>query len=245
MRSGSTILTGGVLALTLALTGCGGSDGGNGGNNGDGAADQASAAGAGATARLERPAQNQNKPAATQPATDRTRPVSSPTTNAGDAKTSAGNDKDSGDGDGDDDEQQKPKVDEVIKITGDDQMKYNIDAFTVKPGAKVRIELKHTGKMPRAAMGHNVVIVKQKVKPVPFAGQCVANGGNLNNGYLPKKKKIMKQVVAHTKLIGGGEKTSVTFTVPDKTGKYPFLCTFPAHTAPGMKGTMKVKSSSE
>ncbi|MFX5012842.1 azurin, partial [Acinetobacter baumannii] len=50
------------------------------------------------------------------------------------------------------------------------------------------------------------------------------------------------RVIAHTKLIGSGEKDSVTFDVSKlKEGEqYMFFCTFPGHSAL-MKGTLTLK----
>jgi len=41
------------------------------------------------------------------------------------------------------------------------------------------------------------------------------------------------RVLAHTKTIGGGETTSVTFrtSILKKGGAYEYLCTFPGHNA--------------
>ena len=38
-------------------------------------------------------------------------------------------------------------------------------------------------------------------------------------------------VLAHTKLLGGGETDTVEFSAPAQAGEYPFLCTFPGHVA--------------
>ncbi|MDT4872980.1 Azurin [compost metagenome] len=50
------------------------------------------------------------------------------------------------------------------------------------------------------------------------------------------------RVIAHTKIIGSGEKDSVTFDVAKlKAGEqYAFFCSFPGHSAM-MKGTLEVK----
>ena len=42
-------------------------------------------------------------------------------------------------------------------------------------------------------------------------------------------------------MAGPGETVDVTFKVPAKAGSYPFTCTFPGHSAAGMKGTLVVK----
>lgn len=124
----------------------------------------------------------------------------------------------------------------VVHITGDDQMQYNITQFTVKAGQKVRIELEHVGQMQRAAMGHNVVVTEQGTNVMQFAMQ--AGSAGLDNGYLAESQ--MDKVIAHTEMLGGGETDSVTFTAPEQTGDYPYLCTFPAHYTQ-MQGTMAVE----
>ena len=58
-----------------------------------------------------------------------------------------------------------------------------------------------------------------------------------DNNYLPKDDP---RVLAHTKLVGGGESTSVTFKTDGLAGKdLTFFCSFPGHFAM-MKGTFKV-----
>ena len=38
-------------------------------------------------------------------------------------------------------------------------MTYNMTAFTVKSGETVKLTLKHVGSLPKAVMGHNVVVL--------------------------------------------------------------------------------------
>lgn len=49
-----------------------------------------------------------------------------------------------------------------------------------------------------------------------------------------------ERVVAHTKVIGGGESTAVTFATATLAagGDYAFFCSFPGHWAV-MKGTLR------
>jgi len=125
----------------------------------------------------------------------------------------------------------------VIRITGNDQMQYNIEQFTVPAGAKLTLTLEHVGDMSINAMGHNVVITEQGTNPIQFGAKCQLNG-TVKNDYLPKS--VQDTVIAYTELLGGGEKDQITFKVPEDTGKYPFVCTFPAHAAT-MNGEMVVK----
>ena len=126
----------------------------------------------------------------------------------------------------------------IVRITGDDAMRYNINQFTLKAGEKVRLVFKHTGRLAASVMGHNVVILKLGEDPQAFATQVPTSGGNASNDYLPPS--FMDRVLVHTKLIGGGQQTTVEFTAPDP-GEYPFLCTFPGHFAM-MNGKMIVEA---
>lgn len=109
-----------------------------------------------------------------------------------------------------------------ITIEGSDQMKYNLTQLKAKAGQKVMLHLKHTGKMPIQAMGHNWVLLQKDTDITTFAN--LASRAQ-SNGYVPVGSK---SVIAATKLIGGGQETSITFTAPAK-GTYDFICSFPGH----------------
>jgi azurin len=122
-------------------------------------------------------------------------------------------------------------------IEGNDAMQYNVGSIVVPASCgKFTITLKHTGKMPVAAMGHNVVIAK--VADV----QAVAADGVAAGVAASHIKTGDARVIAHTRLVGGGESASVTFpTSKIKTGgPYEFFCSFPGHVAM-MKGSIAVQ----
>lgn len=124
----------------------------------------------------------------------------------------------------------------TIHITGNDQMKYDRTAFTVQPGQKVKLTLKNVGKMPIAAMGHNLVVLKKGEDYKEFATEAAK--GSLENNYLPEA--MMSKVIAHTRVLGPGEEQTIEFTAPTETGNYTYVCTFPGHFAL-MHGIMTVK----
>lgn len=117
----------------------------------------------------------------------------------------------------------------VVLMAGDD-MKFNAKEVQVKANMPIELTLKHTGKMPLKAMGHNVVILKPEAVVPDFANE--ANAAK-DSDYIPATQKDL--IVAHTKMLGGGESDVITFTF-DKPGTYPFLCSFPGHS-----GIMKGK----
>ena len=125
----------------------------------------------------------------------------------------------------------------TIDLKGDDLMKFDKTAVTVSSKCpKITINLEHTGKLPATAMGHNVVIAGTDV--VAAVAQDGMNAG-IDASYV---KPGDTRVVAFTKVVGGGEKTSVTFEGSKLTagGKYTFFCSFPGHYAI-MKGELVVQ----
>ncbi len=122
-------------------------------------------------------------------------------------------------------------VDNVAQITinGDDKMKFDTDEIKVKAGQMVKLTLVHVGKLPKEAMGHNWVLLKAGVDLSGFAADAMKAK---ESDYIPTSKEV--DVIAHTKLIGGGESTTIEFEAP-APGTYEFLCSFPGHSGM-MKG---------
>jgi azurin len=120
-----------------------------------------------------------------------------------------------------------------LQISGNDLMQFDKKDLTVPSGcSEIQVTLTHTGKLPASALGHNWVLVKSSDLT------AVANAGaaaGLANNYLEPGDP---RVIAATKVIGGGESTSVRFPVSKlvKGGSYMYLCTFPGHNAL-MRGT--------
>lgn len=126
-----------------------------------------------------------------------------------------------------------------VEISGNDVMQYDKKELAVPATCReITVTLRHAGKQPREAMGHDWVLVKTAdLAAVAQAGI----GAGLANNYLARGDK---RVLAHTSVIGGGETTSVTFSgaLLTKGGDYSYLCTFPGHSAL-MHGKFKFASS--
>ena len=63
-----------------------------------------------------------------------------------------------------------------IVITGNDTMQFDLKAFEVKAGEKVSLTLKNTGKLPKIAMGHNLVLLKKGVSAIAFGQKAMGAG---------------------------------------------------------------------
>ncbi|EOB46694.1 TPA: azurin [Neisseria meningitidis] len=111
-------------------------------------------------------------------------------------------------------------------VESNDNMQFNTKDIQVSKACKeFTITLKHTGTQPKASMGHNLVIAKAE----DMDGVFKDGVGAADTDYV---KPDDARVVAHTKLIGGGEESSLTLD-PAKLadGEYKFACTFPGHGA--------------
>jgi azurin len=120
-----------------------------------------------------------------------------------------------------------------VTITSNDGMRFDVRKINVSSGQKVRLTLTHTGKLDKRIMGHNVVFLKNGVKPSAFAVKAAAAR---DNDYIPEETT---EVIAHTKMIGGGETTVIEFIAPE-AGTYNYICSFPGHYAM-MKGKLIVE----
>ncbi len=123
-----------------------------------------------------------------------------------------------------------------VTIESNDAMQYNMSEMVVDKSCKqFTVHLKHVGKLPKTAMGHNWVLTKDADKT------AVATEGMSAGPAQDYVKAGDARVIAHTKVIGGGESDSVTFDVSKLTAgeAYAYFCSFPGHWAV-MKGTLKL-----
>ena len=112
-----------------------------------------------------------------------------------------------------------------INIAGNDLMQYDTKEIKVPAGSKVRLTLTHSGQLAKAAMGHNFVLLSQGTVLEDFATSAMQA---TDSDYIPAGSE--EAVIAHTKLLGGGESDTIEFDAP-AAGTYDFLCTFPGHFA--------------
>ncbi|MDZ7805645.1 MAG: plastocyanin/azurin family copper-binding protein [Gracilimonas sp.] len=148
----------------------------------------------------------------------------------------------------------------TIDIIGIDQMKYVVkeegemigtantmeasngetylllESIDASPGEQLRIRLKTVSNLPAAGMAHNWILLKMGVDPATFAQEALAAKAN---DYIPESRT--NDIIAETGLAAAGETVEVTFTVPQETGNYDYLCSFPGHFAAGMKGVLNVQ----
>lgn len=128
----------------------------------------------------------------------------------------------------------QPETSNSQTLEGNDQMQYDKTELRVKAGQPITLVFKHTGKMEKTAMGHNFVVLKQGTDLNAFAQKAMTAK---DSDYIPKSESA--SVIAHTKLIGGGESDTIEFTIAEK-GTYDYICSFPGHFSM-MKGKLIVE----
>ena len=124
-----------------------------------------------------------------------------------------------------------------VTVDSTDQMSFNTKAIEIDKSCKTfTVELTHSGSLPKNVMGHNWVLSKT-ADMAGIATDGMAAG--IDKNYL---KEGDTRVIAHTKIIGAGEKDSVTFDVSKLTAgeSYQFFCSFPGHNSM-MKGAVVLK----
>ena len=124
-----------------------------------------------------------------------------------------------------------------VTVDSTDQMTFNTKAIEIDKSCKTfTVELTHSGSLPKNVMGHNWVLSKE-ADMQPIATDGLSAG--IDKNYL---KEGDTRVIAHTKVIGAGEKDSLTIDVSklNAAEKYGFFCSFPGHISM-MKGTVTLK----
>jgi azurin len=124
----------------------------------------------------------------------------------------------------------------ATQVEANDMMQFDVGSIAIPASCTTfRITLKHVGKLPVTVMGHDLVIARAAdMQAIATDGIAAGAAGN----YL---KPGDARVIAHTKLVGGGQSDTVSVPVGKlkNGGPYEFFCSFPGHSAV-MKGTISV-----
>ena len=129
---------------------------------------------------------------------------------------------------------EKLEFTDAIELQANDNMRFDKEMFKIKTGKKIRLIFSNTGPPSNTTMAHNVVILKKGTDIADFA-DAVHNAKN--EQYVPSS--VGSLVIAHTKLVSGGDSDEVDFTI-SQPGIYDYICSFPGHW-----GTMQGKIVAE
>jgi azurin len=123
-----------------------------------------------------------------------------------------------------------------VEVTVSDQIRFSTKKLEGKVGVPMEITLKHTGKIPKASMSHNLAILKPGSMVAMISAKC---GQAKDNNYIATDAESKAAILAFAPQLGPGETHVIKFT-PKEAGEYPFLCTFPGHFGE-MNGIIAVK----
>jgi azurin len=112
---------------------------------------------------------------------------------------------------------------DTINLQANENMRFNKELFKIHARKKIVLIFKNTAAPSATAMTHNVVILEPGTDMADFAD--VAHNAPKEQ-YIPLA--VASLVIAHTRLIGGGESDKVEFTI-DHPGVYDFICSSPGH----------------
>lgn len=124
----------------------------------------------------------------------------------------------------------------TIHLTATEEMKFDTTEITAHPGERLQVILRAKGTLPKTVMAHNFVVLKAGTDPLAFVN---ASATARATGFIAPG--VSARVIASTPLAGAGETVQVTFTAPEKPGRYDFVCSFPGHFASGMRGVLTIR----
>ncbi len=127
-------------------------------------------------------------------------------------------------------------ADQEVTVECNDQMQFNKKAIDAKAGEAIKLTLKNVGKLPKIAMGHNLIILKKGEEVPAFAMKAMTAK---DTDFVPADDATKGKILAHTKLLGPGETDTITVTFKE-AGVYNYLCSFPGHFGL-MQGKITVK----
>jgi azurin len=122
-------------------------------------------------------------------------------------------------------------------IESDDALRFTPEKIEISLACKTfTVTLKHTGRLPKLAMGHNWVLAK--LSDLDGVSRTGMLAGAEHNYVDPKDARVL----AHTSVVGGAESASVMFDVAKLVPgeRYGFVCTFAGHS-PVMRGVIVLK----
>lgn len=115
--------------------------------------------------------------------------------------------------------------------TQGNNMAFDKKTLQVKPGEMVTLTFKNAADK-NSGLEHSWVLVKPGTAD-EVAAKAPAAGPT--QGYVPDDTNIL----AHTRLLKAGESQTIRFKAPSQPGRYPYLCTYPAHSQL-LTGTLEV-----
>jgi azurin len=115
-----------------------------------------------------------------------------------------------------------------MSIETTDALRYSVREMIVPAGCtEIEVSLRHAGQLAAKVMGHDWVLARQSdMSAIVNAGLAAG----FKHGYVPDNDR---RIIAATKVVGGGETATVTFSTSllQEGIPYVFFCTSPGHSS--------------
>ena len=85
-------------------------------------------------------------------------------------------------------------------------------------------------------MPHNVVITQPGAADDVCAAALALGAAGFAKDFIPESATLL----AHSKMLDHAKRETLKFTLPNRAGDYPFVCTFPGHGTV-MRGIISAK----
>ena len=95
-------------------------------------------------------------------------------------------------------------------------------SFTVRAGEPIRLTFHNPDVVP-----HNWALVRPGAlsRVGELSNKLIAQPDAALHHYVPKSDDVLN----YTDIVPPGEDFTISFRAPERPGRYPYLCTFPAH----------------
>ena len=109
---------------------------------------------------------------------------------------------------------------EVIRIGTLPGLRFDVSAFSVRPGTEVELIFSNSDEML-----HNLVVVKPGTREEVVQAAINLSAGAADRDFVPPSPNVLWA----TKVVASGQSFTLKFTAPTTLGEYPYVCTFPGH----------------
>ena len=103
-----------------------------------------------------------------------------------------------------------------------DNLQFSVKRLQAKPGEILKLKFINPDVVP-----HNWALIQPDTldRVGDLANRLIGSPDAYLKQYVPESDAV----ICYTDIIEPGAESAIYFRVPDKPGRYPYLCTFPGH----------------
>ena len=124
----------------------------------------------------------------------------------------------------------------ALTIRVDDTLAFHPNRIECRPGQVIRLRLANAIPAGGPELPHNLVLFQPGTDVEAFGQAAVA--AEPQHGYIPDG--YTTAVLFASELVQPSRQVEITLRAPERSGVYPFACSFPGHCLMGMTGQLVV-----